>query len=76
MKAKISITPEILQRFRSYHKRQGAWGVFHVLLGDFNLKILPKEGLTCREFTDEERELYELLARMSPTQRGRIAKEC
>lgn len=76
LKAKIIITPEILQRFRSYHKRHGAWGVFHVMLDDRNLKLLPKPGLTCGVFTDEEQELYDLLEKMSTTQRGRIAKEC
>ena len=70
---KIAVTKEIMDLFKSYHVRNGAWGVFHVLLDDRNLKLLPKEDSV---FTEEERLLLSLLRRMSPTQRGKIATHC
>lgn len=76
MSDRFSITPEILSAFRSYHKRHGAWGVFHVLLSDMNLKLVPRDPDVIAQFTDEEKHLLDMLQRMSQTQRGRIAKEC
>ena len=72
-KDRFNITPEIKDAFRLYHAAHGAWGIFHCCLDDQNLKSLPSE-LDCR--TVLEAQLLSLLQQMTPTQRGKISKQC
>ncbi len=73
---KFEITDDIVDRFAAYYEATGwTWGVFHVVLSDGN------DG-ECHDWayqramqgTPEERELGELWAKLSKSQRHRVAR--
>ncbi len=74
--AKINLTPELYGRFASYHRRELAWGVFHVWLDDDNYRIPVRAESLPSDATDEERELWSIFCQLSPSQIARIAKRC
>jgi hypothetical protein len=68
--------PEVIEGFRAYHARELAWGSLHVVLDDGN--VADADVAFCAELARERgdaegAELAELLARMSKTQRARLA---
>jgi hypothetical protein len=74
---KPSVTPELLERFKAYHRDNGAWGSLHIVLDDNNLK--DSNVRFCVKFANEEGDsegeaLAEILLTMSKTQRGKIAR--
>lgn len=73
---RIPVTPELLARFRAYHARHGAWGMFHTCLDDGNYSTFTNDGVSTWpvEGTEEERELASILEQLTPTQRAKIAR--
>lgn len=75
--AKVSVSQGLIDRFADYHRRNLAWGVFHVWLDDgnydssFSVEQLESWGMT---LTDEERELGAIFEDLSATQRAKISK--
>jgi len=77
--AKVTLTPEIYERFASYHRRNLAWGIFHVWLDDGNYKgKMPAWpwGTEPDEMTEEEHGLWGIFCQLSPSQMARIAGRC
>lgn len=68
----VTLTPEIVERFRDYHRRHLAWGIFHVSLDDGNYECGAARERDVN-YTDEERELAALFNVMTPSQRRRLA---
>lgn len=73
--AKLTINPEMLNRFKAYHEVHAAWGSLHIVLADRNLKDDSVEF--CIKYAQEVRDLegYELaliLKQLSETQRAKI----
>jgi hypothetical protein len=69
--------PEVIERFRAYHDKHGAWGSLHIVLDDGNNEDSSVAYCvdSATERGDEEgTELARILMTMSRTQRGRIAK--
>lgn len=74
---KITI-PEVIERFKEYHKQNGAWGSLHIVLDDHNVE--DSSVLFCldwaRENNDTEgAELAKILYQMSKTQRLKLSRE-
>jgi len=68
--------PDVIERFRSYHRGNPVWGALHVILeaGNFRDKDCRWCAAHAREIGDSEGEaLAETLLTMSQTQRRRIA---
>lgn len=66
--ARVALTPALVDRFASYHRRELSWGIFHVALDDDNYEADCDEPRT-----DEERDLASLFRQMSRTQRAKLA---
>lgn len=69
--------PEVIDRFRAYHRLNPAWGSLHVVLDDGNTRDTFLEGgpAYAESVNDHEgAELYHILQRMSRTQRDKIAR--
>jgi hypothetical protein len=71
---RISLTPEIYARFTAYHRKELAWGIFHVWLDDGNYDIRPEPAPP--NMTAEERDLWDIFRQLSPSQMARLAKRC
>lgn len=70
----IPVTYELLERFKAYHNKHGAWGIFHVSLDDGNYRLGAADLDDSN--TDEERELAAIFERLTPTQRRKIKGLC
>lgn len=75
----ITLTPEIVERFRAYHRHEQAWGVLHCSLDDGNYCATwggdrPWEIAERATWTDEERELVRMHDLMNVPQRKRLAR--
>jgi hypothetical protein len=69
--------PEVIARFRAYHRENLAWGSLHVILDDFNTETKFVIGAAERAEASgdhEGAELARVLLRMSRTQREKIAR--
>lgn len=69
--------PEVIERFKTYHAQNGAWGSLHVVLDDGNIHDHFVEG--CIEYAKKQNdteglELGKILLKMSKSQRHKIAK--
>lgn len=71
---KLTLTPEIIQRFADYYNRpgNGAWGIFHVYLDDGNQGLPIEQRHIDEAETDEERELLAIFAQLTYSQRVRL----
>lgn len=78
MKPRPTVTPEILERFRAYHRAHPSWGPLHTVLDDNNLAddfVNGAIGLANVDGDSEGAWLAVILLRFSKTQRARIARE-
>jgi hypothetical protein len=74
--AKITV-PEVIDKFKSYNAKHGAWGNLHIVLEDQNLgDDSVKACIRFAEYSDDKegKELAEFLLTLSQTQRLRIAQ--
>jgi hypothetical protein len=67
--------PEVIDRFKAYHRKHSAWGSLHIVLDDNN--VGDDCVRFCRDYAsnngDEEgKELAEILLSMSRTQRAKL----
>lgn len=75
--SRITVTPELIDRFRAYRAWHPAWGSLHVVLDDGNWAdgFVEYCVLHAEERGDAEgAELARLLLQMSRTQRVKIAR--
>jgi hypothetical protein len=68
--------PEVIDRFKAYHKKEAAWGSLHIVLEDSN--VSDSSVSFCIEYAikngdTEGAELGKILLSMSKTQRLRLA---
>lgn len=73
--ARPSVSADLLERFRRYHAKHGAWGPMHVVLDDDNLADdFVTHVIECAQ-RDDDREgeaLARILLSMTKTQRSKI----
>lgn len=79
------MTPRLIEWFRRYRTDHPTWGVFHVWLDDGNYKIPvvvsdaeidhAHPGASAR-YRAEVREMAATFARLSPSQRKKLAERC
>lgn len=70
---RVRLTSEVVEAFDQYRREKPAWGAFHVVLADGNCHdcFCDVDWLVER---GAPHGLAVLLHRMSPTQRGRLAR--
>jgi len=74
---KVTLAPEVYAYFKVYHRRNLAWGIYHVYLDDGNYRLTPPEvPYGDDRVTDEDRRMWDLFRQMTPSQRARLAKRC
>lgn len=69
--------PAVIERFKEYHRRNGAWGILHIVLDDGNVRddfvrFCIAEAESAGDA--EGKELGEILMGMSKTQRSKIGR--
>lgn len=74
--AKITV-PEVIDRFKAYHKEHLVWGSLHIVLSDFN--VTDEDVQWCIEHADktgdtEGAALGRILLTMSKSQRHKLAR--
>jgi hypothetical protein len=67
--------PEVIDRFKAYHKDNPSWGALHIVLDDNNVNDLSVDWCRVRARQDGDKEgeaLAHILLSMSRTQRLKI----
>ena len=71
--AKIEVTRGLVARFQEFHSRNPQ--PFHCILDDFNLQQGFADASLRNAAGGEERELADIMARLSRTQRWKLARQ-
>lgn len=71
--AKIEVTRELVARFQAFHSRNPV--PFHCILDDFNFEQGFADSSLRNAADGEERELAEIMAGLSRTQRRKLSRQ-